>query len=133
MRMVTLATGSLAALVLLAGACSSATSATSAARSSGMCQFVTDAGVVYSCSTLTNLTSTGLAENCPAPGQFTAAESCSSANAVGTCTITLSANGASIIAYYYAPNTCEEAQTSCSASMSAAAAGTTVSFQGNGC
>jgi hypothetical protein len=95
-----------------------------------MCQFTTDGGVVYACSTLTDLTSSGLATNCAAPGQFTADQTCPTANAVGTCTIKLPANGASIVAYYYAPNTCDAAKTSCNATMSS---GSTVTFSGNGC
>jgi hypothetical protein len=117
----------IAGLFAVVGACSSPSPPS---RSSGMCQFATDAGVVYSCKTLTNLTSSGLTANCAAPGQFTADQTCSPADAVGTCTIKLPANGASIVAYYYAPNTCDAAKASCNATM---ASGATVTFTGNGC
>jgi hypothetical protein len=119
----------IAGLFAVVGACSSV-AGSPASRSSGMCQFTTDAGVVYSCSTLTNLTSSGLATNCAAPGQFTADQTCPTAKAVGICTIKLPANGASVVAYYYAPNTCDVAKTSCNATMSS---GSTVTFSGNGC
>ena len=114
----------IAGLFAVVDACSSPSPAS---RSSGMCQFTTDAGVVYACSTLTNLKSSGLAANCAAPGQFTADQTCTTANAVGTCTITLPANGASIVTYYYAPNTCDSAKTGCNATMSS---GSTVTFSG---
>jgi hypothetical protein len=117
----------IAGLFAVVGACSSASPPS---RSSGMCQFATDAGVVYSCSTLTNLTSSGLTANCAAPGQFTADQTCPTVNAVATCTIKLPANGASIVAYYYPPNTCDAAKTSCNATMSS---GSTITFSGNGC
>jgi hypothetical protein len=96
-----------------------------------MCTFATDGGVVYSCNTLTDVTSATQAAYCAAPGVFTADQSCSTANAVGTCTITSGTPGASIVAYFYAPNTCAAAKTACNATS--APAGGTVTFSGNGC
>ncbi len=100
-------------------------------RSTGRCTFATDGGVVYSCNTLTDITSATLAANCAAPGVFTADQSCSADNAVGTCTITSGTAGASIVAYFYAPNACAAAKTACNGTT--APAGGTVTFSGNGC
>lgn len=116
-------------LLLSAAACGSAPAATM--RSSGMCTFTTDGGVVYSCNTLADVTSATQAAYCAAPGVFTADQSCSADNAVGTCTIKSGTPGASIVAYFYAPTTCDAAQTTCNGIT--APAGGTVTFSGNGC
>jgi hypothetical protein len=120
-------------------ACSSNT-ATPGGGNGGACTLSSN-GTVTSCNAWTNLTAAESSALCPtsnntAQATYALVSTCPTANAVGTCTTTISSGGTSYTSSdtFYSANgeTCASAKQVCSAD-GVSGSGITTTFSGNGC